>query len=110
MKPVIELFQLGGIFMYPLLLCSIIGLGVIFERLWVIHRARINTSEFIKNLLSALRGKGVEAACQLCEKTKGPIATALHAGLRRVAQGVANVEEAIESAATVEISLLERGW
>jgi biopolymer transport protein ExbB len=109
MQPLFEFFEMGGIFMYPLLFCSIVGLTVILERIFTIHRAKINVKIFIDRLIKALKTEGVEAAVKICENTKGPISAILHAGLKRAHKGIDKVEKAIESAATVEMSLLERG-
>lgn len=36
-----EWFHQGGVAMYPLLLCSVVGLAIILERVWVLRRSRI---------------------------------------------------------------------
>ena len=36
-----EWFSQGGVAMYPLLLCSVVGLAIIMERAWALRRARI---------------------------------------------------------------------
>ena len=51
-----DLFIKGGIFMWPLLLCSIIALGVIIERLIAFIRSRANVDEFINQILDTLKG------------------------------------------------------
>ena len=39
-----EWFRQGGIAMYPLLLCSVVGLAIILERVWALRRQRIISS------------------------------------------------------------------
>jgi len=36
-----EWFREGGIAMYPLMLCSVVGLAIIMERIWALQRKRI---------------------------------------------------------------------
>jgi biopolymer transport protein ExbB len=36
-----EWFREGGIAMYPLMLCSVVGLAIILERIWALQRKRI---------------------------------------------------------------------
>ncbi|MGD8394317.1 MAG: MotA/TolQ/ExbB proton channel family protein [Candidatus Eiseniibacteriota bacterium] len=104
----IELFEQGGVFMYPLLLCSIIGLALILERLWTLQRARVNTRKLMDRLLGAMRDNGVDAAIEVCTRTRGPIAAILHSGLMRADKGPEAVEKAIESAGVIEMSYLQR--
>jgi biopolymer transport protein ExbB len=105
----VEQFQKGGSFMWPLLALLILGVGLILERFWTLSRARTNIRTLMNEVLSALRGKGVEAAIEVCENTRGPIPAILHAGLRRSNISVEATEKAIESAGVVELSFLERG-
>ncbi len=103
-------FQKGGPFMWPLLIALVFGIAVIFERLWTFGRAHTNIRNLMNRVLGALRGEGgVEAAIEICEKTRGPIPAILHAGLRRSTISIDATEKAIESAGVVELSFLERG-
>jgi biopolymer transport protein ExbB len=99
----------GGFFMHFLLACSLIALVFIIERAWTLSRARINTKGLMMRIVRALREEGAEAALQVCQRTRGPIAAILHAGLLRAARGPAAVEKAIETSGAIEMSFLERG-
>jgi biopolymer transport protein ExbB len=105
----VTLFIKGSTFMWPLLITSIIGVAVIIERLITLTRARTDTRRLMKRVLDALHSKGVEAAAEECEKTRGPIASILHAGLKRADMGAEAVERSIVAAGTVETAFLERG-
>jgi biopolymer transport protein ExbB len=105
----IELFIKGGMFMWPLLGVSVIGLAVIIERFVTLSRARTDVRKLMRRVLDALHSKGVDAAAAECERTRGPIAAILHAGLKRADRGTQAVEGAIETAGTIETSFLERG-
>ncbi len=105
----VELFFKGGPFMYPLLAASIIGVAVIIERAVTLSRARTDVRKLMKRVLDAVHSKGVDAAAAECERTRGPIAAILHAGLKRAERGTEAVERAIETAGTIETSFLERG-
>jgi biopolymer transport protein ExbB len=39
-----EWFRQGGIAMYPLMLCSVVGLAIILERVWVLRRQKVISS------------------------------------------------------------------
>ncbi|MBD3223525.1 MAG: MotA/TolQ/ExbB proton channel family protein [Caldithrix sp.] len=105
----VELFRQGGPFMWPVLILLIIGLAFSLERLWTLTRASVNTRKFLSKLHNALREGGIEAAAAECEKTPGPVASILHAGLSRAEKGVEHVEKAITNAGSIEMAFLERG-
>lgn len=104
-----QLYVKGGMFMHPLLACSLIGLIFIIERLWTLTRARINVRVFMGRVVKALRDKGVPGALEECEKTRGPIAAILHSGLMRANHGPDAVAKAIDTSGAIEMSFLERG-
>jgi biopolymer transport protein ExbB len=106
---VLEKFQQGGNFMWPLLIASVIGLAVILERFWTLSRARVNTTKLMSQVIGALKQDGLQGGIEVCQRTRGPIAAILHAGLMRAPKGPEAVEKAIESAGTIEMSFLQRG-
>ncbi len=104
-----DLYVRGGIFMHPLLLSSIVGLIFIIERLWTLSRARANVRELMGRTVRALRERGVTAALEECETTRGPVAAIIHSGLSRAGRGPDAVAKAIETSASIEMHFLERG-
>jgi biopolymer transport protein ExbB len=104
-----DLYVRGGIFMHPLLLSSILGLVFIIERLWTLSQAKTNVRALMERTVKALRDTGVQAALEECEKTRGPIAGIIHAGLMRAGQGPDAVVKAIDTATAIEMHFLERG-
>ncbi len=105
----VELFNDGGIMMWPILILFIFGLLVTLERIYTLTKSTIVTKSFIPEMNRTLREDGVDAALELCENTPGPIAEIFHAGLSRYKYGVEAVEKAISNAGTVEMAFLERG-
>lgn len=105
----VELFINGGTFMWPILGLLIVGVGFSFERLWTLTRASVNTRKFLARMHNALKEGGIEGAAAECEKTPGPVASILHAGLSRAEKGLEYVEKAITNAGSLEMAFLERG-
>ena len=99
----------GAFFMHFLLACSIIALVFIIERAWTLSRARTNVKALMMKVVKGLRESGPEAALEVCQRTRGPIAAILHSGLLRAQRGPDAVEKAIETSGTIEMSFLERG-
>ena len=104
-----EKYTQGGNFMHLLLFASIVGVVFIIERLFALVRARVNVRRLMSDIIKTLHSEGVEAAMNVCERTRGPIAAILHSGLLRSGRGPDAVKEAIETAGSIETSFLERG-
>ena len=105
----IELYVTGGVFMHPILLCSVLGLAIILERLYFFAKARTNTRRLMGELLHVLQDQGFEAVQRMLHSKRGPIAAVLHSGLLRAKKGPDAVEKAIETAASIQTAGLERG-
>lgn len=98
----------GGPVMYPLLLISLIGFVLFIERTLFLHKGHIETRDFlagIKNLISKQR---LLEALTLCEDTPGPLPRIVKAALLNYGAAREEIRHAIESAAIVEIPILER--
>lgn len=102
-------FNEGGDFMWPILVAFILGLAVAFERVISLTRADINSRKFIVNVKRALDEGGIEAAEEVCAKTRGPVSAVFQAGLMRSGEGIDAVEKAVVSYGSIEMSFLERG-
>jgi len=105
----VELFLRGGTFMWPILFLLVLGLAISIERLITLSRASINTRKFMEKIKAALDQGGIDAAREVCEQTRGPIASIFHAGLMRADRGIEHVEKAIMNAGSIEMAFLERG-
>ncbi len=69
----IELFNQGGPFMWPILILFVFGLMICLERVYTLTKASLATSRFIPKLNKALKEEGVDAAMNVCKETPGPI-------------------------------------
>jgi len=104
----VELFLRGGEFMWPILAVFIIGLLFVIERFVSLTMSTVNTKKFVVTVIQALQEGGPQAAKDVCEKTRGPIASVFHAGLQRLGMGVDAVEKNIMNAGQIEMSFLEK--
>ena len=104
----VEYFVDGGAFMWPILILLIFGLAIALERFYSLMMSSINSKKFFSEVVSTFDNEGADAAVELCNKTRGPVAEVFHAGLTRRHRGLAEVEKAVQNAGTVEMSFLEK--
>jgi len=105
---VIDLIVKGGVFMYPIIFCSIIALAVFLERLWVLRRKHILPDEFIRNVGELLRQQKVSEALFLCQGDTSSISNIFAAGLKNIGRGMWLVKEAVEDRGGREAVILEK--
>lgn len=104
----IDLVVRGGIFMYPIIFCSIFALAVFLEKLWVLRRKRILPPEFIRNVEDLIRKQKISDALFLCQGDSSSIAKIFFAGLKNAGRGMWLVKESIEERGGREASMLEK--
>lgn len=106
----VQRFNEGGpLWMTPILICLILGLAIGIERIITLNLADTNTRRFLGRVKTALEEGGVGRALEVCENTRGPVASVFHAGLLRADEGIDAVEKAVVSYGSIEMSFLERG-
>ncbi len=108
----LTLFADGGWMMYPLVLSSLIALGVIIAKAWTLFAAHRQTKKVLAQVEGVARAGRIEEAAKIASQTAGPAAAVLLAGLNRilrtkVAEG--EVERAVSTTGAIELSFLERG-
>ncbi|HOJ03973.1 MAG TPA: MotA/TolQ/ExbB proton channel family protein [Bacteroidota bacterium] len=105
----VEKFNQGGFFMWPILACLVLGLAFVIFKFISISRASVNTKKFIIEVKKALDEGGVPKAIDVCSKSSGSVASVFQAGLMRADEGIDAAEKAVISYGSIEMSFLERG-
>ncbi|HEC78222.1 MAG TPA: MotA/TolQ/ExbB proton channel family protein [candidate division WOR-3 bacterium] len=100
----------GGFVMWFLLVCAVIGIGLILERLFSLFiKARLNPRTFLEKLTSTVDSQGIDAGIALCDQTAAPVAKILRAVLEKAHQGKDAMEEMVARSAAIELAFLDRG-
>src|SRR5690554_3877879 len=99
----------GPMFMSFVLISLILGLAFAIERVLYLNLATSNTKKLLARVEQALETGGIEAAKEVCRKTRGPVASIFYQGLDRADHGIDVVEKSIISYGGVQAGLLERG-
>ncbi len=95
--------------MSPVLLCMIIGLAIVVERVIYLNLASTNTDKLLNKIEAALKSGGIDAAKEVCRNTRGPVASIFYQGLDRSHEGIDIVEKSIVSYGSVQMGQMERG-
>jgi len=102
-------FQRGGPMMWPLLICSLVGLIFIIERIIAYRRIQGDTAEIFSGIRESLLEGNLRGSLEVCESFDHPVATTLKSGLLRFGKSNNEIDKAMESVALHEISKLEKG-
>lgn len=105
----LDFFQRGGIAMYPILFCSIMAVGVFFERLWALRGRRLMPEDFVRSLHKEIKEGNLKNAVELCEKySSAPIARVAQAGLAQHGRGPDMIKFTVSETGAQEALSLER--
>lgn len=96
----------GGFMMFPLILCSVLTLAVIVDRVRAYRLAATDTTQLQGHFITHVKEGDIEKAIRVCETVKGPVAAVLLVGLRRYVrcreakQDLPEIEEAVNKTMT----------
>jgi biopolymer transport protein ExbB len=108
-KSIFEIINAGGFTMYVLILCSILSLAVIIERiLYYQRRSRISRGAFMENLRKEYNPTKISNAIEMCKVTDTPFAKVVLAGLNLNGHDEKVISNAMEREITIETIKLER--
>jgi biopolymer transport protein ExbB len=103
------MLQSGGVVLFILILCSIVSMAVIVERLLFYRRlSRTKRSDFMDLVRVEIQNGNVKRAIVLCDDTAAPFAKVGKVGLQLDGQSERLVSQAMEREVVVETIKLER--
>lgn len=99
----------GAGFMSTVLVCLILGLAFVIERIISLNLATTNTRKLLIAVEERVKAGDINGAKELCRAQRGPIASIFYQGLDRSGEGAEAVEKSIVAYGGVQMGLLERG-
>ena len=99
--------QGGAGWMTPVLLCLILGMALIIERILYLNMATTNVQKLLEGIEDHVKKGDYNGAKDLCRDTRGPVASIFYQGLDRIDEGLDNVEKAVTSYGGVQMARLE---
>ncbi|MFA5142698.1 MAG: MotA/TolQ/ExbB proton channel family protein [Candidatus Omnitrophota bacterium] len=103
-----DIIQKGGPMMYLIILSSILAFGVVIDRIYNLRRARIDADKFMDEVTAVLKRNKIIESIEMCNKTPGPIAHIVKAGILKHDRSKPEIKEAVDEAAQLEIPRLEK--
>ncbi len=94
--------------MWPLLLCSVVALAIILERLWALRPGRVIPTEVMTQVWKLHRQSQLDAAQLRQIRLGSPLGAVIAAGLSSRADGREAMRESIEQAGRQAVHGLER--
>ncbi len=97
---IISIVKAGGILMFPIMLCSVVLVVFLMERLFFLRRGRIIPRLFVRGVLEQLEQNQLdkEDALELCEQNGSPISELFAAALRKWGRPAVEIEQAVMDA------------
>jgi biopolymer transport protein ExbB len=102
-----RMMQQGGPLMVVLFVCSVVAVGVFFERWFYYKRSRMNVSEFLSGVLALVRRQSYAEAISRCEEGHGPIVSVVRTAIYKRHLPPAELREVVREIAQMEIPHLE---
>ncbi|GAB3387539.1 MotA/TolQ/ExbB proton channel family protein [Azotobacter armeniacus] len=103
-----ELVKAGGWMMLPIVLCSVVALAIIAERLWTLRPSRITPPHLLGQVWRWIQDKQLNSDKLKELRANSPLGQILAAGLANSKHGREVMKECIEEAAARVIHELER--
>jgi len=99
-------FQEGGWGMWPILLWSILTIGIIVERALFLFGSSINKDVFLATMQKCILAGDVAKAVKMCSAANAPLARIVQSGLVKVNRPDEEVQAAMDEAALRELPKL----
>jgi len=109
MRFIAESFEKGGLFMFPILVASLVLYAIAIERFFYLYlRASFNKELFLKTLHSTIFAGQLDKVVKYTAAQRFPLARIIHAGLLKVRGAPEDVQAATDGAALRELPKIEK--
>jgi biopolymer transport protein ExbB len=98
----------GGPAMIGLLICSVVAVAIVIERLWFFAQQHGDSKELLRQIGARIQVDDVPGAIKVCENNKGMLPKILEFGLQRGTKNRADITDALSIALMEHLNSLER--
>lgn len=103
-----ELIKSGGWIMLPIIVCSVIAVAIVAERLWTLRPSKINPPHLLGEVWRWVQAKQLDANKLKKLRSGSPLGQILAAGLANTRHGRDVMKESIQEVGTKVVNELER--
>ena len=103
-----EIVKSGGLMMVPLILCSIIAVAIILERVWTLQKSRVVPPELAEKVWRWVESRQIQEKHIVALRQNSPLGKILASGLANRHRERAVIKEAIEDSGRHVVHELER--
>ena len=104
----LEIFQSGGLLMWPLLICSIIALAIVAERFWSLQKRNVAPADLLKQVLDHEKENRISDDLLKLLVNSSPLGRLFAVGLVNRDHGREIMKEAIEEEGNIVVHELDR--
>ena len=105
---IIEMIRKAGIFVYPILLCSIVALSIFLQKMWLLRTNKILPVFFLERLYLYLSKNKFSEALNLASLNNSSIARIAYVALQKNGSSKEQIKESMEGAGRREALELGR--
>lgn len=105
---IIETIRKAGIFVYPILLCSIVALSIFLQKMWILRTNKILPGFFLERLYLYLSKNKFSEALNLASLNNSSIARIAYVALQKNGSSKEQIKESMEGAGRREALELGR--
>jgi len=98
----------SGVFIYPIIICSILSIAIFLEKIWSLRRNKIIPVKFLNEIERLLKKEKISEALKLCDNNDSSISRIFSAGIKNYGKRREVIKERIEEVGRREATVLGR--
>lgn len=103
-----KLITAGGPIMAPILLCSVLALGIVIEKFLYFSSIKTDVVALRNRVFENIKNNKLKEGVELCESNPSPAAKIMKAGIIKFGASRSDIKEAMEDISLFEIPKLEK--
>jgi biopolymer transport protein ExbB len=104
-----EFFKVGGIIAWMIMICLVLSLLILIERVVVLYfQAGTNSNSFIRGLEGMILSGNLDKVARQCQTENFPLSRIIHAGVSKATKNDDEVQAAMDEAALRELPRIEK--
>lgn len=104
----VNLFVSGGPIMIPIMICSVLALAIVIERIRFYYRNKDNPTLFMKQIKAAIGAKNFLEAMRICRTSNTPLANVIAAGIDHFDMNKDNLLDVMRQEAMLQMKKYEK--